>query len=351
MTGALTGTRVVDFSTLLPGPLATRMLAEAGAEIIKIERIGGEEMRRWPPFRDGASIPFALLNHGKNPLELNLQDPKDRARALELVRTADVLVEQFRPGVMERLGFGFAALSEINPRLVYCSITGYGQSGKQVHKVGHDLNYLAGAGLLGVVGGDQGEPCLPTTQAADIAGGAYPAVINILLALMQSQRTGRGCHLDIAMADATLTLGWWQFAQGQVDRWPAMNDHLLTGASPRYRLYRTADDRFLAVAPLEQKFWEVFCDAIDLPRVLWDDHIDPVASIEGVARILRSRSAEHWLDALATKDVCCSLVRSAAEVFHDEELRSKGYFRPIPEGRGSLRALPLPLSVAVSASS
>jgi crotonobetainyl-CoA:carnitine CoA-transferase CaiB-like acyl-CoA transferase len=184
----LAGVRVIDFSTLLPGPLATLMLAEAGAEIVKIEKPWlGDELRAYAPQSGGSSIGFALLNRGKRSVALDLKDPAARGRLLPLLRTAAVLVEQFRPGVMARLGLGYEAIREINPRIVYCSITGYGQSGPKAAVAGHDLNYGAETGLLALAaGGPAGAPTVPPGLIADIGGGALPAVINILLALRHS---------------------------------------------------------------------------------------------------------------------------------------------------------------------
>ena len=201
----LDGVKVLDFSTLLPGPLASLLLAEAGAQVVKVERPGGEDMRRYPfPFGE-TSANFALLNRGKTSLCLDLKDHDDRRRLEPYIAGADVLIDQFRPGVMDRLGLGYDRLREINPRLIYCSITGYGQDGPRRDAAGHDLNYLAETGLLGLTRGADGAPVLPAILAGDIGGGAYPAVINILLALRRRDADGAGCRLDIAMADNLFT--------------------------------------------------------------------------------------------------------------------------------------------------
>jgi alpha-methylacyl-CoA racemase len=198
----LAGIKVIDFSTLLPGPLASLILAEAGAAVVKVERQGdGDELRGYEPRFGAASVGFALLNRGKRSVALDLKANGARERLLPLLRAADVLIEQFRPGVMDRLGLGYAALATINPRLIYCSITGYGQQGPKAQMAGHDLNYLAETGLLHFAAGADGAPVVPPTLIADIAGGSYPAVLNILLALRARDASGRGCHLDIAMTD------------------------------------------------------------------------------------------------------------------------------------------------------
>ena len=196
---------VLDFTTLLPGPLATLMLADAGAQVIKIERPGGEDMRRYEPRFDGESAMFAMLNRGKKSLVLDLKDKSDRARLMPLVKRADVLVEQFRPGVMARLGLGSKALRKVNPRLIYCSITGYGQTGPRAAEAGHDINYIGNTGLLALQPGPLDRPNVPPALIADIGGGTLPAVMNILLALRQRDRTGKGATIDIAMSDAMFT--------------------------------------------------------------------------------------------------------------------------------------------------
>src|SRR5258706_9813417 len=197
----LEGIRVIDFSTLLPGPLATLLLAEAGAEVIKIERPGdGDEMRRFEPKLGADGVNFALLNRGKRSIAIDLKAPDALARLRPLIERADILVEQFRPGVMDRLGLGPAALAALNPRLIYCAITGYGQAGPKAAVAGHDLNYCADSGLLSLAAGSDGAPVVPAALVADIAGGAYPAVINILLALQRRAGTGNRCPPRVSVA-------------------------------------------------------------------------------------------------------------------------------------------------------
>ena len=260
----LCGVFVLDFSTLLPGPLATLILAEAGAEVLKIERPGtGEDMRHFRLNDADSGAAFALLNRGKRSLALDLKAPDAMERLRPLLERADVLVEQFRPGVMDRLGLGHAALSARYPRLVYCSITGYGRHGPRSQEAGHDLTYMAAAGLLAMVAGADGAPALPPALLADIGGGAYPAVMNILLALLARAQTGRGCHLDVSMHDNLLPFAHAALAQGfATGAFPAPGTLLTHGGSPRYQIYRMADGRFLAAAPLEDRFWRQFCAAI-----------------------------------------------------------------------------------------
>jgi crotonobetainyl-CoA:carnitine CoA-transferase CaiB-like acyl-CoA transferase len=326
----LSGVRVLDFSTLLPGPMATLLLAEAGAEVIKVERPGtGEDLRYYEPrFGSDASIPFAMLNRGKHSIALDLKSPEAVARLHPLLESADVLVEQFRPGVMQRLGLGYDAVAAINPRIVYCSITGYGQSGPAAQVAAHDLNYQADAGLLSIAADKDGAPVVPSALVADIAGGAYPAVINILLALRLREATGRGTHLDIAMTDGLLPFLYWGIGMGASrGQWPRPGGDLLSGGSPRYQIYRTADGRYLAAAPLEDKFWANFCEAIELPADLRDDARDPAATLRAVARNIAARTAAEWLARFTGKDVCCNLVRTLDEAMRDPQFQARGVFR------------------------
>lgn len=345
----LAGVRVIDFSTLLPGPLCSLMLAQAGAEVVKIERPGrGDEMRSYTPKFGAHSVNFALLNQGKRSVALDLKDPTGRERALELVRGADVVLEQFRPGVMDRLGLGYEALRAVNPRLVYCAITGWGQDGPLADVAAHDVNYQAEAGLLALTAGPGGAPVLPSSQVADIAGGTYPAVINILLALRARDADGQSRFLDISMADNLFTFTYWawgeSFAAGQ---WPRPGSGLTAGGSPRYQIYRTRDHRFLACAPLEQKFWENFVRVLEAPQLL-DDAVDPQATRQAVAAIIAGATAHEWQQRFAGVDACVCIVRSLQEATASPHFRQRGVFDGrLPDGHGAeIPALPLPIAPA-----
>jgi alpha-methylacyl-CoA racemase len=353
---ALSGVRVIDFSTLLPGPLATLLMAEAGAEVIKVERPGGgDDMRAYAPVLGpgpaAMGVPFALLNRGKCSLALDLKDANGQAQLRPLLEQADVVVEQFRPGVMARLGLGWEHLQSINPRLILCSITGYGQAGPKAQIAAHDLNYLADAGLLSLTGDGQGAPQLPPVLIADIAAGAYPAFMNVLLALRERETTGRGVHLDVSMSDNLFALGFFALAQGWSGHWPGANEGLTTGGSPRYALYRCADGKFLAVAPLEQKFWDNFCAAIGLPEEWRDDARDPAGTRAVVAQCVARRTAAEWQEQMGGRDVCCNLVASVEEACADPHFRARGLFvRELRLGERTLPALPVPLATAVRSS-
>jgi alpha-methylacyl-CoA racemase len=340
--GPLRALRVIEFATLLPGPFATLLLAEAGATVIKVERPTGDELRR------GASpAHFPMLNRGKTSVVADLKRQPDRERVLELVAGADVLVEQFRPGVMDRLGIGYAEVSRRNPGLVYCSLTGFGQTGARAHLAGHDLNYVAATGLLSLVRDGDGRAVLPPTLVADIAGGTYPAVINILLALMARERSGRGTHLDIAMTDNVWPMQYWSMAQGLLGKAPEPGGERLTGGSPRYQLYRTSDGRWVAAAPLEQRFWDRFAAAIGLPPDLRDDARRPGRTISAVRDLIEARDSSHWRKVFAEADCCCSIVATVPEAVTDPAFAARGLFAASVSGAGEetrYPAMPVPLS-------
>ena len=345
--GPLAGVRVLDFSTLLPGPLATLLLAEAGADVIKIERPGrGDEMRSYVPKFGADSVNFAMLNRGKRSIAIDLKEPEAIARLRPLLESADVVVEQFRPGVMDRLGLGYDALKAINPRIIYCAITGWGQSGPKAAVAAHDLNYVAETGMLALAAGTDGAPVVPSALVADVAGGTYPAVINILLALRERDLTGTGCKLDIAMADNMFAFLYWAIGSGLVAReWPKPGGDLVTGGSPRYNIYRTADGKYLAAAPLEQKFWENFCELIGLDARLREDVGNEAATKAEVARIIAARDAGYWRQRFEGKDVCCTIVVSIDEALADPHFAARGIFdRKLTDGQRSIAALPVPIA-------
>jgi alpha-methylacyl-CoA racemase len=342
----LSGLLVLDFTTLLPGPLASLMLAEAGAEVIKIERPDGEDMRRFPPAIDGESAPFAMLNRGKQNLTLDLKSEADRETLMPLLKRADILIEQFRPGVMARLGLGYDEVRALNPRLIYCSISGYGQSGPRADEAGHDINYVGNTGLLDLQPGPIDRPVVPPMLAADIAGGSFPAVINILLALRARDQNGQGCHLDIAMSDAMFTFAWYALALGAAAKFPKPGELWLVGSSPRYQLYPTKDGRIVACGAIEQKFWLAFTTAIGLTAEFAHDLRDPAATRDAVAKLILVRTAEEWRPILAAADCCATIVTPLEEAMRDPHFIKRGLFahRVATASGKTMPALPVPIA-------
>jgi alpha-methylacyl-CoA racemase len=343
----LDGIRVLDFTTLLPGPLATLMLAACGADVIKIEPPEGDGMRRLGLGERADDAVFSLLNAGKRCCRVNLKERPGLDRVLALAREADVLVEQFRPGVMTRLGLGYEALRDINPRLVYCSITGYGQTGPLSERAGHDLTYLSETGILALSPGDPASPSVPPVLAADIGAGSYPAFMNILLALMARERGGAGAHLDIAMTDGLFPFAFWALAQGWgAGVWPEAGTQLLNGGSPRYHIYPAQDGALVAVAAIEDRFWDRFCEAISVPGELRDPAVESARVIAVVAEIIEAQPGAHWRGVFEDADCCCSVVDTLEEAVNNAHFIGRGLFSGsiATKGGATIPALPLPLA-------
>ncbi len=342
----LSGILVADFSTLLPGPMATLMLAEAGAEVVKVERPGGEEGRKFAPIHKGHSAPFALLNRGKKSLVADLKTAEGKAAVADLVSRADVLVEQFRPGVMQRLGFGYEAVKQRNPGIIYCSISGYGQKGPREKEAGHDINYIGATGLLSLAPGPIDRPVVPPALIADIGGGTFPAVTNILLALIARGKTGKGAWLDIAMTDAMFMFGWYALATMQVTgKNPGPGEMRHNGGSPRYQLYPTRDGKLVAAGALEDHFWAAFTKSIGLPTELVNDERDPNATRDAILKIIASKDAAHWKPLFAAADCCVTIVSTMEDALADPHFVQRALFdRKVsaPDG-GEMTAIPVPI--------
>lgn len=346
----LSGLTVLDFSTLLPGPMASLFLAEAGARVIKVERPDvGDEMRTYHPKWGRDSVNFAMLNRGKESLAIDLKSADARTHFRPLLTKADVIIEQFRPGVMARLGLDYDSVAKLNPGVIYCSITGYGQSGPKRDVAGHDLNYIGDTGLLALSMGPSDSPVVPPALIADIAGGTYPAVINILLALQERTKTGRGRALDIAMTDNLFPFMYWAIGNGiGTGQWPGNGSDLVTGGSPRYRLYPTRDGRVVAAAPLEDRFWSTFCELIGLESELRDDSKDKAATERRIAEIISAADSRYWRDRFEGKDCCCSVVATLQEAMGDPHFNARGLFQHSigsDDGR-TMPALPVPIASA-----
>ena len=348
MTGSLRGLKVLDFSTLLPGPMATLFLAEAGAEVIKIERSEtGEDMRYYPPIWGDSSVNFSLLNRGKKSVAVDLKNKIQREQLIPLIEEADIIVEQFRPGVMARLGLDYDSIKAINPKVIYCSISGFGQDGPKKNLAGHDINYIGDAGLLSLSMGAKDNPVVPPALIADIAGGSYPAVMNILLALRERDLTGKGCYIDIAMTDGVLPFLFWALGKTSASGInPENGNDRLTGGSPRYQLYATLDQRFIAAGPLEDKFWAAFVDAIGLSEKYRDDSLDPQETIRQVGLITQTRSATYWEPILKKADCCCSIVKNVDEALDDLQFKDRGVFDNtlVSQSGDKIPAVPIPIT-------
>ena len=345
--GSLKGIKVLDFSTLLPGPLASLFLAETGAEVIKIEKpLIGDEMRSSYPKWNDESISFSMLNRGKKSLCLDLKDKNSLKVLKPLIEKADILIEQFRPGVMKRLGLDYANIKKINNKIIYVSITGYGQTGPKKMLAGHDLNYIGNTGLLSLSMGSDENTTVPPALVADIAGGSYPAIINILLALRKRDLHQTGSYLDISMSDNLFPFMFWALGSGFVkNKWPINSDSLLSGGSPRYNIYQTKDGSYIAAAPLEDRFWKKFCEVIKLPNKFINMQNNQKEIIKRIRNIIISKDKNYWTKVFDEADCCCSTVKSIEEAVNDNHFKIRNIFeKKIANDEGEeLPALPIPI--------
>jgi crotonobetainyl-CoA:carnitine CoA-transferase CaiB-like acyl-CoA transferase len=323
---ALEGLRVLDLSRLLPGPYATLLLADLGADVVKVEDPGaGDALRFLPPLLGEQSGAFHALNRNKRSLGLDLRRPEGVAVFLRLARPADVVVESFRPGVLDRMGLGWQVLRDANPRLVLCSLTGYGQDGPYAARAGHDLDYQAFSGVLGATGPPE-RPILPGVQLADLAGGSWPAVTGILAALLRRDRTGEGAHLDVSMVEGALALTTLSQAMAAARGTPvARGREMLSGGTACYGVYRTRDGRFAALAALEPKFFAGFCAAVGRPE-LAERQFDGEGPRAELTEIFLGRTLVEWERFAAEHDVCVAPVREGDEPRHDPHLAARGAF-------------------------
>lgn len=307
-TPPLVGLRVLDLSRLLPGPYGSMLLAQMGAEVVKIESPQeGDYLRTTPPFIEGESAHFWAVNRGKKSVALDLKHPQGRAAFLGLATTADAVLESFKPGTANRLGVGYAAVSAANPRIVYCSLSGYGQGGPYRERAGHDINYIALAGLLGLTGQRDGPPVPPAVQVADLGGGMM-AALSILAGVLAARGTGQGRYIDVSMFD--LVTSWvgahavpCYLAMGQV---PGRNDLPLTGLVPCYQVYATRDGGYMSLGAIEIKFWEAFCRAAGRDDLIPHQY-DPEAT-SWVRQLFLTRTRAEWEATLAGVDACCEPV-------------------------------------------
>jgi crotonobetainyl-CoA:carnitine CoA-transferase CaiB-like acyl-CoA transferase len=327
----LAGLRVLDLTRLLPGPVATLHLADLGADVIKIEDTGAGDYARSlsagaAPGED--SYFFRIVNRNKRGLCLDLKQQQGVEVFLRLARDADVIVEGFRPGVVDRLGVGYDAVKAINRRIVYCAITGYGQDGPWCDRAGHDINYVATAGVLDQIGTAGGPPALPNFQIGDLLGGAMTAVTGILAAVIAARTSGEGRYVDVSMTDAVFAHAYSPLLATLIDGRPRpRGEDQLSGALPGYGIYRTQDGRYLTVGALEPKFWEMFCAALDRPDLKPHGFIggDKATWVRGELELLfAGQPLAHWEQVFEAVDCGVTPVLSMDEALHHPQLRARG---------------------------
>ncbi|HEX4422082.1 MAG TPA: CaiB/BaiF CoA-transferase family protein [Kofleriaceae bacterium] len=335
---ALAGIRILDLSRLLPGPFLTMLLADLGADVIKVEDPKlGDYMRQFPPAKGGMGGRFLAVNRGKRSIVLDLKAAAGREALLRLAARVDVVVESFRPGVIDKLGVGYAALAAVNPGIIVCSISGFGQTGPYVERAGHDLGYIAVAGVLAMGGPAGGAPLQPGVQIADLAGGSLWGATAILAALVGRHRTGRGAHLDISMTEGALALLSAELGNLDCGARPTRGVETLNGGLACYGIYRTADDRYLAVGALEPKFWIALHQAIGRPANVGEliGGPDVQARVRAeLAAIFATRPAAEWNAILAAHDCCVELVTELDELPDHPLHRAREVFFTIDGGAG-----------------
>lgn len=311
--GALSGVRVLDLSRMLPGPYCSMILADHGAEVIAVED---------RKFQDDGLF-FNDLNRNKSHISLNLKTPEGLEIFFKLAEKADVILEGFRPGVVQRLGVDYRAVRKCNPKIIYCSISGYGQTGPMRHLVGHDVNYIANAGVLDLVGDRGGRPVIPGVQIADIAGGAMNAAVGILLALFARETSGEGQYIDISMTDGVvglLSLPYYFSRQnGQPQK---AGESLLSHRYACYNTYETADGRFLSIGALENRFWKTLCEHLNRPQYIALQYDEQMREkiINDFRSLFLTKTMADWNRELAELEICFAPVKNLAEILVDPHL-------------------------------
>lgn len=324
----LDGIRILDLSRLLPGPLCTQLLADMGAEVIKIEdHMGGDYSRWFPPKRNKQGINFFPLNRNKKSVKLDISKPEGKEIFLKMAKEADVILETFRPGAMERLGLGYEQVKEVNPSIIYCSLSGYGQDSPYRNLPGHDANYLSIAGVLSTIGTKDGKPVIPGIQIADIAG-SYNAAVAILSAVYGKLKNGVGQYVDIALADSAILFQVLSMAQFMYDGVnPQMSNELLASKYAFYDVYQTKDGQYLVSGNFEEKFWLDFLKAIGKEELMKDMFAGEPRQTEvkqEIADVIKTKDRDEWINILKDYDVCTTPVNNYEQALKDPHIVSRG---------------------------
>jgi alpha-methylacyl-CoA racemase len=335
---ALNGIRVLDFSTLLPGPFATMWLADLGADVVRVEAPDRPDLvRQRPPFEDGVSAGHAFLNRNKRSIAIDLKRDGAAEVVQRIARDFDVVIEQFRPGVMERLGLGYDALRAVRPDVIYCSLTGYGQNGPLRDRAGHDNNYLALAGVMSHSGRrDEGPPPLGV-QVADLGAGSFGVMIGVLAAIVHRQRTGEGQYVDVSMFDGSLMWNAYAAAACLVGGEAPQPESMPLNGGSHYDFYRTRDGRYFSVGSLEPQFWRGFCETMGHPE--WAEHpAAPGPHMDAIKPAIRAafleKTFEEWRTIFAERDVCVEPVLDLNEAFAHPQTSARGMIAEVPKPNG-----------------
>ncbi|PKN68975.1 MAG: carnitine dehydratase [Deltaproteobacteria bacterium HGW-Deltaproteobacteria-12] len=352
MPGPLKGLKILDFTTLLPGPFATMNLADLGAEVLNIRSGSRPDLTTLlPPFIPGTSLSVAsaFLGRGKRSLTLNLKHPRAMTVVERLLATHDIIIEQFRPGVMEKLGFSYEQLRVQCPGLIYCSLTGYGQTGPMKDRAGHDINYLSRSGLMDYAGRREGGPVPFPMQLADVASGSYNSIIAILAAVISRQRTGEGQHLDISMTDGAIAFNAVVASAYLVTgEEPGREEYILNGGS-LYDFYATSDGRYISFGGLEPQFFAAFCQAIGRPDLIPGGVAPADARVkEEIREIIRKKTREEWTAIFSGTDSCVEPVLSLAEVLNSDLVLEREMVVEVPMTEGKVRQMAHPVKYSAT---
>ncbi len=342
MDSLLSNLKILDFTTLLPGPFATMMLADMGADVLRIESPTRVDLLRFlPPFLDKEgkySYGHAYLNRNKKSLALDLKNKDSFSIVEKLIMEYDIVVEQFRPGVMDRLGLSYGKLSSINPKIIYCSLTGYGQTGPSKDKPGHDINYLSAAGVMSYSGRKSTGPILMGVQVADVGGGSYNSIVGILAAVIHRMTTGKGQHIDVSMTDCLFPYQMVAASRvfGGEDHPDYENDRLNGGSL--YDFYKTSDGKYVSFGGIEPQFFINFCDILGLDD-LKPAGIDQPGNLENakkkIADVFKTETQDYWVEKFKDIDVCFEPVLTFAEATESDHAKSRELVVEVegPEGK------------------
>ncbi|HYA15298.1 MAG TPA: CaiB/BaiF CoA-transferase family protein [Syntrophales bacterium] len=349
MPGPLNGLKILDFTTLLPGPYATMVLADMGADVLRVvSRSRPDVVAYIPPLVPGIdlSAAFVYLGRNKRCMTLNLKDSRAIRIIHQLISHYDILIEQFRPGVMAKFDLDYGSLSKINPSLIYCSLTGYGQTGTLRDRAGHDINYLARSGIMSYSGKKDGGPSLSSMQIADVASGSDNAIIGILAAVIDRGRTGRGQHIDISMTDGVIAFNAMYGAGFLVDGKEPLREQILLNGGSLYDFYETKDGGYLSVGSIEPQFFAAFCKVINCPDLI-PGGIEPM-DIENVKKrvkeIIKTRTRDEWVEEFSKVDACVEPVLSLSEALNNTYTKERELVVEVelPDG-GKVRQLACPI--------
>ena len=312
---------MLDLSRLLPGPYCSLLLADLGMEVLKVEDLEmGDYMRKMGPVRKQDSAYFLAVNRNKKSTTLNLKVKEGREIFHKLILSYDIVLESFRPGVMDRLGIGYQELKKRNPRVILCSLSGYGQDGPYRERSGHDVNYIGLGGILELIGTKDKAPVIPGVQIADLAAGGMMSAISILAAVVHRQKSGEGQYLDVSMLDGVIS--WLSIHAGKYfmdEELPERGEMILGGRYACYHVYETKDGRYMSLGALEPKFWENFCETVGRRELIFKQYLEGeerLRLIEEIQKLFKTKTQKEWVELFKNADACCEPILNLEEVFH-----------------------------------